>query len=72
MGMQVRLHLPAHVEVICEQSGASEAAHIHEEIFRQECYWWHRFSLGPGAVIFDVGANIGEVTYAFRQRRTSP
>lgn len=64
LGTQDRLQLPGRVEVICEESGASEAAHIHQEIFQQECYWHHGFSLGPGAIVVDVGANIGEVTYA--------
>lgn len=63
--MQDRLRLPGRVEVICEGSGLAEAAHIHREIFELECYWHHKFSLGPNAIVLDVGANIGKVVPAW-------
>ncbi|KAK9848831.1 hypothetical protein WJX84_003545 [Apatococcus fuscideae] len=66
---QDRLRLPGSVELICEEAAAAEAAYILQEIFMQQCYWHHTFSLRPGAVIFDVGANIGLFSMWVMQER---
>lgn len=51
--------------MICEEVGASEAAHIHAEIFQQRCYWHEHFHLEDGATVLDIGANIGETNLLY-------
>ncbi len=40
-------------------SSRSEAGFLYKEIFAEESYLRHGVTLPPGAVVFDVGANIG-------------
>ena len=76
LGLQDRLPLPGGLEVICEEAGASEAAHIHAEIFQHRCYWHERFHLENDAVVLDIGANIGRacccLAYLLVRRKFQP
>ena len=51
------LMLPNGLEVEC--ISPSEALFIYKEIWERRCYAQHSISLLPGAVIVDVGANLG-------------
>jgi 31-O-methyltransferase len=45
---------------------AAETALLYRRIFADQCYFNHGVTLGPGDVVFDVGANIGMATLFFK------
>ncbi len=60
--------LPDGLEVFAPS--ALEAAVLYREIVAERTYERHGITVGPGAVVFDVGANIG--LFSIHLARTSP
>ena len=65
LDQQQLYRLPNHLEVA--HHNRSETEVIYKEIFEDESYLKHGLTLSDGAVVFDVGANIGLFTLFVHQ-----
>ena len=65
-GSEGEYRLPNELAVV--QMNRNETAYLYHEIFEKESYVRHGVQLPAGAVVFDVGANIGLFTLYVRER----
>jgi len=54
--------------IVVSAINAIDARVLHHEVFESDLYWRHGITLHDGAVVFDVGANIGLYSISLSRR----
>lgn len=67
---QMRYRLPNNMAIV--QINRNETDHLYQDIFLDRAYFKHGIRLPEGAVIFDIGANIGMFTLFISQYCKNP